>query len=366
MRIIADMGVNFVEASADNEIDPFYSTEIYRGKWLDEVAKASLKTGVNICNLYSGHGTYSTTGLTHEDESVRDHIMNDWIKGMIDTACTLKAGLGFFCHAFNSSILQDKERYYFYLEDLYNRLADLADYAADQGLKSLGLEQMYTPHQVPWTMNGAQNLLKKVFNKSGKPFYITLDVGHQSGQRKFLKPDQKYLEELLDAVKSGNKLEGCWLGVDRAYEILHEALSFPVGKQTEKINEILELADEHNYLFAEYDDGDPYNWLETLGCYSPIIHLQQTDGNVSQHWPFNDRFNAQGIIAGKKVLDSLYKSYLQTDMEMPPKCKKIYLTIEVFAGTSEIPYDIIKKLEDSVQYWREFISEDGLTLDKLL
>jgi hypothetical protein len=366
MRIIADMGVNFVEASADNEIDPFYSTEIYRGKWLDEVAKASLKTGVNICNLYSGHGTYSTTGLTHEDESVRDHIMNDWIKGMIDTACTLKAGLGFFCHAFNSSILQDKERYYFYLEDLYNRLADLAEYAADQGLKSLGLEQMYTPHQVPWTMNGAQNLLKKVFNKSGKPFYITLDVGHQSGQRKFLKPDQKYLEELLDAVKSGNKLEGCWLGVDRAYEILHEAINSPVGRQIEKINEILELADENAYLFAAYDDGDPYNWLETLGCYSPIIHLQQTDGKVSQHWPFNDRFNAKGIIAGKKVLDSLYKSYLQTDMEMPPKCKKIYLTIEVFAGTSEIPYDIIKKLEDSVQYWREFISEDGLTLDKLL
>jgi hypothetical protein len=360
------MGVRFVEASADNEIDPFYSTEIYRGKWLDEVAKASLKTGVNICNLYSGHGTYTTTGLTHEDESVRDHIMNDWIKGMIDTACTLKAGLGFFCHAFNSSILQDKERYYFYLEDLYNRLADLAEYAADQGLKNLGLEQMYTPHQVPWTMNGAHELLKKVFNKSGKPFYITLDVGHQSGQRKFLKPDQKYLEELLDAVKSGNKIENCWLGIDKAYEMVNEAVNDPVSQQREKMNEILELADEHNYLFAEYDDGDPYNWLETLGCYSPIIHLQQTDGNVSQHWPFNDRFNAQGIITGKKVLDSLYNSYLQTDMGMPPKCNEIYLTIEVFAGTSEIPYDIIKKLEESVLYWRDFIPEDGLALDKLL
>ncbi len=103
-----------------------------------------------------------------------------------------------------------------------------------------------------------------------------------------------------------------------------------------------------------------------MGCYSPIVHLQQTDGNVSAHWPFNDKFNAQGIISGKKVLDSLYKSYVQSDMGMPPKCKEIYLTIEVFAGTSEIPYDILKKIEESVQYWRDFIPEDGLTLDKLV
>ena len=366
MRIIADMGVSHVEASADNEIDPLYSTEIYRQRWLDEVANASIRTGVNICNLYSGHGTYSTMGLTHEDGSVRDHIMDDWIKKMIDIASTQEAGLGFFCHAFNNSVLQDKEKYSFHLEDLYDRLAGLAEYAAHQGLKSLGLEQMYTPHQVPWTIRGAREMMENVFGRSGKPFYITIDVGHQSGQRKFLKPDHKLLEKLLQAVKSGNKIENCWLGIDKAYELVHEAASDPVGKQEDKINEILELADEFAYLFAEYDDGDPYNWLEALGCYSPIIHLQQTDGHVSQHWPFNDRFNAQGIITGKKVFDSLYNSFLQTDTGMPPKCNEIYLTIEIFAGTSEMPYDIINKLEDSVHYWRNFIPEDGLALDKLL
>ena len=366
MRIIADMGVRHVEASADNEIDPLYSTDIYRQKWLDEIANESIKTGVNICNLYSGHGTYTTSGLAHEDESVRDHIMDNWIKKMIDTASTQEAGLGFFCHAFNRTILQDKEKYYFHLEDLYDRLAVLAEYAAHQGLKSLGLEQMYTPHQVPWTIKGARELLEDVFKRSGKPFYLTIDVGHQSGQRKFLKPDHKYLEKLLDAINLGNKLENCWLGIDQAYEIIHEAVNYPVSKQKEKINEILELADEYVYLFAEYDDGDTYKWLESLGCYSPIIHLQQTDGSVSNHWPFNDKFNAQGIISGKEVLDSLFKSYLQSDTGMPPKCNEIYLTIEVFAGTSEIPYDILKKIEESVLYWRDFIPEDGITLDKLL
>lgn len=366
MSIIADMGVNHVEASADNEIDPLYSTEIYRQKWLDEVVNESNRTGVNICNLYSGHGTYSTTGLTHEEASVRDHIMDDWIKKMIDTASNLGAGLGFFCHAFNNTVLQDKEKYFFHLDDLYERLASLAEYAAHQGLKSLGVEQMYTPHQVPWTMKGARDLLRNIFNRSEKPFFITIDVGHQSGQRKFLKPDQIYLEELLNAVKSGSKIENSWLGIDKAYEMVHEAANDPVSKQEMRINEILELADQHNYLFAEYDDGDPYYWLQALGCYSPIIHLQQTDGYVSNHWPFNDKFNARGIIDGKKVLESIRNSYLQIDAGMPPKCNEIYLTIEVFAGTSEIPYDIIKKLEESVLYWRDFIPEDGLTLDELL
>lgn len=366
MRLIADMGINHVETSADNEIDPLYSTNNYRQKWLDEITNESIKTGVKICNFYSGHGTYTTTGLTHEDSSVRDHILNNWIKKMIDMACSQKAGLGFFCHAFNKTILQDKEKYYFHLEDLYDRLASLSEYSAHQGLKSLGVEQMYTPHQVPWTIKGARTLLRNVFNRSGKPFYITIDVGHQSGQRKFLKPDSIKLEELMDAVKLGNELENCWLGLDKAYAILHEAVNYPRNKRKEKIDEILNLVDDFSYLFAGYHDGDPYNWLEVLGCYSPIVHLQQTNGNASSHWPFTDKYNAQGIIEGEKVLESLYKSYLQADTGMPPKCNNIYLTIEVFAGTSEIPYDILKKIKDSVLYWRKFIPEDGLTLDKLV
>jgi len=51
---------------------------------------------------------------------------------------------------------------------------------------------------------------------------------------------------------------------------------------------------------------------------------------------------------------------------MPPKCNDIYLTIEIFSGTSEIPYDTLKSLEESVFYWRDFIPEDGLTLDRLV
>jgi len=91
---------------------------------------------------------------------------------MIDIARTLEAGLWFFCHAFNNNILQDKEKYSFHIEDLYDRLADLSEYAAHVGLKSLGLEQMYTPHQVPWTIKGAHDLLGNVYGRSRNPFLI--------------------------------------------------------------------------------------------------------------------------------------------------------------------------------------------------
>ncbi len=125
---------------------------------------------------------------------------------------TQEAGLGFFCHAFNRTILQNKEKYLFHLEDLYNRLAGLTEYATHRGLKSLGLEQMYTPHQVPWTIKGARELLQQVFKRSDKPFYITIDVGHQSGQRKFLKPDHDIPGEtdgrILNSATIGKLLVG--------------------------------------------------------------------------------------------------------------------------------------------------------------
>ena len=41
----------------------------------------------------------------------------------------------------------------------------------------------------------------------------------------------------------------------------------------------MESIERRPYLFAEAHDGDPYAWLRALGRYSPIIHLQQTDGH---------------------------------------------------------------------------------------
>ena len=47
---------------------------------------------------------------------------------------------------------------------------------------------------------------------------------------------------------------------------------------------------------------------------------------------------------------------------MPDRCEKIYLTLEVFGGTADLPVDIEYKIKDSVEYWRKFIPEDGMVL----
>ena len=37
---------------------------------------------------------------------------------------------------------------------------------------------------------------------------------------------------------------------------------------------------------------------------------------------------------------------------MPPKCGEIYLTLEIFSGTSEINTAIVRKMQESVRYWQ--------------
>ena len=57
MRVIKDLGIRYVEASADNEIDPLYSCPAFINDWVKQVRRESEKSGVRVVNLYSGHGT---------------------------------------------------------------------------------------------------------------------------------------------------------------------------------------------------------------------------------------------------------------------------------------------------------------------
>ena len=354
MKVAADLGVFYVEASADNECDPLYQGTDYLKRWVGKVQEASAKTGVKVCNLYSGHGTYSTLGLAHTDPDVRARILNNWLKPMVRTAGELDAGIGFFCHAFANQVLQDRTMYQEYYDELVRNLADLATYAKEVGCLSVGLEQMYTPHQVPWTIQGAQSLIRSVSATAKHPFYITIDTGHASGQRKFLKPEREAVKELLNSMEKG--LPGSlWLGCDRAYELLDNYLGSNKGNPEDLVDQIMELAGEYPWLFAESRDGSPYAWLEELACHSPIIHLQQTDGTVSSHWPFTPSKNQMGIIEGAKVLEAIKKSFSNPDNPSLPKVDRIYLTIEMFSSTGSINYYTLRDLKETVRYWRQFI-----------
>ena len=365
MRIVRKSGLDYVEASADNECDPLYMDPGYLEDWISEVARAEKEKGVCVANIYSGHGSYATLGLAHDDRRNRDRIQKQWLEPMIRMAGRINAGVGFFCHAFNQRTLLHPERYHTALEDLYSRLSEIAVSACRNGLPRIGVEQMYTPHQVPWTIRGAEEMLRQVYSRSGKNFYITIDTGHQSGQRRFLRPDKREIEKALRTLRKSGTCRNLWLGSERAY-MLFKSIAEGTGSSGHGVEDIVEEMNKYPYLFAEEGDGDTYEWIEQLGCFSPIIHLQQTDGRSSSHLPFDRESNRSGIIKGEKILRSLARSCRRKHTGMPPVCDEIYLTLEIFAGTVDFPSEIMNKIESSVTYWRKFIPEDGISLGKLL
>jgi D-erythrulose 1-phosphate 3-epimerase len=361
IKIIKDAGADYIEASADTECDPLYTNAGYINQWIREIKDYSLQHNVKVANLYSGHGTYATIGLSHYDESVGKHILNNWLKKMADISDMIGAGMGFFCHAFPDNILQDPDAYVKAEDALCKTLAELAAYK-----NGLGVEQMYTPHQIPWTIDGAKRLMKKIHALSNRDFYITIDTGHQSAQQKFTRPGFERLKEWLDMCKKGERPDNMWLGPNTAYSLLHSAVRNS-NAEDRTIRAIEDEMGKYPYLFAAPGDGDTYVWLENLACYSPIIHLQQTTGNSSSHLPFTCEHNANGIITGDKVLNAILNSYKHDiDTDMPARCSNIYLTLEIFSGTADINEDILHNLKESVAYWRQFIPKDGLRLEDLV
>jgi D-erythrulose 1-phosphate 3-epimerase len=365
--VIKDLGLNYIEASADNECDPLYNGAEYLNDWIKKVKDIEEKLDIKVVNLYSGHGTYATLGLGHNNISVHNRMLNRWIKSMIENSSNLSAGLGFFCHAFDQKTLQDKALYYNALDRLYNDFADLSKYASEKGLKIISVEQMYTPHQVPWTIKGAIELLKEIYSRSGQPFYISIDVGHQCCQRQYQMPDYDMIEWYFNKRCEDKWVEKMWLGPELAYQIFNEALFISSLYKDDEIRKIFHIMNEYPYMFADSKDGDTYNWLRELGCFSPIIHLQQTNGKATDHKPFTDIYNKIGIIDGKKILSAIAESYENVKSELlPPVCQEIYLTIEVFSETGAMPVDIVKNLRDTVKYWRQFIPKDGIGLEELV
>lgn len=355
-RIISDIGLKYIEASADTELDPLYMGRMYLNDWVYEVKEAECKYDVKVCNLYSGHSTYTTIGLTHTDERVRRRLIDDWFKPMLEIAGKLNIGMGFFAHGFPHHVLQNQHKYNEYIKRLEDGLVEINTYANRCGCREISIEQMYSPQHYPWTINNTRHLISNITQKSGRNFYFTEDVGHYN--TKFLRPDKAVIENLI-----GNIPKDIWLGTDEAYRLAQDT----TVSTEDTVNKIMRNMDENPNLFSELKDTNCYTWLEELGCYSPIIHLQQTLGRESLHLPFTNDVNKKGIITGDRVLRALKKSYEKPDeSKMPSKCKEIYLTMEIFSKALTITHDLINDICDSVEYWRKWVPEDGMYLDQLI
>lgn len=92
---------------------------------------------------------------------------------------------------------------------------------------------------------------------------------------------------------------------------------------------------------------DYKQWLERLAKDSPIIHLQQTTLNSSNHSPFTKQFNDTGIIKADEVLNILNQHNLSPE-----------LVLELgFREKHEIEPTVINGLIESVNYWKQKINE---------
>lgn len=367
MRVGREIGFTYMEASGDNEIDALYSDERYMEEWAAQAKAARAETGVRLANFYSGYQTYRTVGLAHHDERMRKRLVDGWLKRMVDLADDLDAGLGFHIFAYTDEVLQDPKKHAEVTGLIIDQLQEVAEYARDR--VQVSVEQMYSPHQPPWTIAGTMDFLERIYRPSGAPAYVTIDLGHQIAQAKYLRPGETDLDRAIAQAEAGQSTTDVWVGPERAYALLDRIAGQQLADDDRQAlaQELDEAATEFPYLFADERDGDVYGWIEDVGRYSPIMHLQQTDGVHSGHRPFTPETNLDGIIKPDKILAAYAKSFAKpADEGMPPPVTDLYLSFEVFAGTAETNRQVIEKLRHSYEYWRQYIPEDGMLLSELV
>jgi len=93
---------------------------------------------------------------------------------------------------------------------------------------------------------------------------------------------------------------------------------------------------------------DPYPWIERLGGYSPVIHLQQTVLNKSNHAPFTEENNQTGIITRERVMECVGRS----------GCTDALFAFEIsHREHHDTDFRILADLKESVDYFRQVIAE---------
>lgn len=342
--------VTCVQASTDNEIDPAHNTQEYRDEWVAEVKQCEKEQGLKVVSFYSGYAQYRTVGIGSHSAGKRNAMIERYFEPTVDVAAQLGAQVGNTLGAFSDPVLQDPAQYAQTNKRVEDELVRMTRYAGNKNVL-FGYEQMYTPTQGMWTIDGCVDCMKNVTARAGAPMYITIDTAHQVAQHLFRRPSQEDIQHMRQT------------GDMSAFRLPDEIL----GKIESGENIGEDLLDKYAYWFAQPDDSDVFKWFERLGGYSPIVHLQQTNGTLSLHKPFTKQNNEAGIIHPKNVLKAIKESYDAPEEEgMPPKVSEIYLAFEVFFGVTETADTIILDMSESVKYWRDHIPRDGMDLDELI
>jgi sugar phosphate isomerase/epimerase len=272
-----ELGLERAEFCSDL-LDPLLVSEPARTRLAHETRDAFAEAGVTINDYYTGVITHCLNLLSHPEEALRADAMR-WCMGAVDLA--LELGTRIVGGHFDTIPVADwsnPPRNAAAVDRLIDSMQAFARYGAARGLEALLWEQMYTPNEVPHTLEEARTLHARVNAGAAIPVHLTLDVGHACN--------------------------------------LHYS------------------HDEH--------DLDPYAWLEAFADVSPVIHLQQTDGRASHHWPFTEACNARGIIVAERVLEAIERSGSAANV----------LTFEIFHSLGQTEQTVLDDHKRSVEYWR--------------
>jgi sugar phosphate isomerase/epimerase len=264
-------------------LDPFFVPEPTRSRLAEKTRKEFEARGMTIIDYYTGVITHCLNLLSHPEPEIRARAM-EWCKEAI--ALAEKMGAGGIGGHFDTITYPDclnPERRAERIDGVVRSFQSLSHEAKKHGLKFLLWEQMYTPSEAPYTISEAKDIYERVNDGAAVPVYLTVDVGHMCN------------------------------------------LHYPHSEE----------------------DRDPYLWLEKFAHISPVIHIQQTDGNTSHHWPFTENYNRVGIIHPETVLEAIEKS--GSDLN--------YLVFEIFHSLGQTEQMVIDDLKRSVDYWRRWVSE---------
>ena len=364
-NVIKNMGLNCVEAVPDLECEPLLTPDDYRKDWIKKVNLMQELLDMNVVMFYSNDSTYDSIGFSHPDERVRKKFVFDWFDKFIDMAAAIGSDIGYYVQATPDSMLYERKNREQSFELAKQCMTEVNIIAARKGIKHVVLEQMYTPHQPPFTISGMKKLMAEIWERSGVPLYFTEDVGHHCP--KYIMPS----EDMLDAAAEKYAKEryvDIWLGSSRAYDIFTSEAINSNGKLSQKTKDVLyEEFDINSDAFESAEDTDCYEWLKDIGAWSPVIHMQQTDGTFSSHEAFLPENNNKGKIHPVKVLRALAESYKKPAPEyLPEQCEQVYLIQELYLSTKDIGYQGLQKLQKSTDYLRQFIPKDGMNLSDLL
>jgi sugar phosphate isomerase/epimerase len=264
-------------------LDPFFVPEPARSRLAAETKNAFESRGITMVDYYTGVITHCLNLLSHPEPTIRERAM-EWCREAIVLAEKMGAGgIGGHFDTIVRPDCLDPERRAVRIDGVIASFQSLSEHAKEHGLDFLLWEQMYTPSEAPYTIAEAQDLYNRANDGAAVPIYLTVDVGHMCS---------------------------------------------------------------HNYPHSD-QDLDPYVWLEKFASISPVIHLQQTDGKVSHHWPFTEQYNRMGIIHPERVLEAIEKSGSEMN----------YLTFEIFHSLGVTEEKMLDDLKRSVDYWRKWVED---------